>query len=204
MRGEGGYIYSQGTCSIILRDTWYSNLPPTLPVELTSFGPKLWIAFYLLFWGSFWGPFDIQNRSCMVPLEILRSLLSNDIKFAQIGSRTEKLWLSEVGMSEHFFVFFRRGFRPNRRCCYCRRTESCTSQAKLPSFLKFLTCGSTCNKLGRLCARRRSLGWKNVSDFQHNFLTFANFLHIVDMVPDVGFWWSWCLWKDYDVFFGVS
>ena len=30
-------------------------------------------------------------------------------------------------------MFFQREFRPNRRCC--RRTEGCTSQLKLPSFL---------------------------------------------------------------------
>ena len=81
-------------------DTWHSYLPPTPPAELTSFGAELWTAFYFLFQGSFWGPFDIQNRSCMVPLEILKSLLSNDIKFAPIGGRKEKLWLLEVGMSK--------------------------------------------------------------------------------------------------------
>ena len=42
----------------------------------------------------------------MVPLESLRSLISNDIKFARIGVWTEKLWLSEVGASELFFCVF--------------------------------------------------------------------------------------------------
>ena len=42
----------------------------------------------------------------MVPLEILGSLLSNDIKFAQVEAQTEKLWLLEVGMSKQFFYVF--------------------------------------------------------------------------------------------------
>ena len=42
----------------------------------------------------------------MVPLESLRILLSNDIKFAQIGARTEKLWLPEVEAPELFFYVF--------------------------------------------------------------------------------------------------
>jgi hypothetical protein len=68
--------------------------------------PIFLTAFYLLFRGSFWGPFGDQNGSCMVPLERLRSLLSKDIKFTQIGARTEKLWLPEVGVSEQFFCIF--------------------------------------------------------------------------------------------------
>jgi hypothetical protein len=91
---------------MMLRDTWHSYLPHALPAELTSFGPEFWTAFYLLFQGSFWGPFGIQNGSYMVPLEILGSLLSNDIKFAQIKAQTEKLWLLEVGMSKQFFCVF--------------------------------------------------------------------------------------------------
>jgi hypothetical protein len=39
-------------------------------------------------------------------LEILRSLISNNIKFAKIGARTEKLWLLEVGVSEQVFYVF--------------------------------------------------------------------------------------------------
>jgi hypothetical protein len=39
-------------------------------------------------------------------LEILRSLLSNDIKFARIGVQKEKLWLPEVGASKLFFRVF--------------------------------------------------------------------------------------------------
>ena len=68
--------------------------------------PIFLTAFYLLFRGSFWGPFGAQNGSCMVPLETLRSLLSKDIKFTQIRAQTEKLWLPEVGVSEQFFCIF--------------------------------------------------------------------------------------------------
>ena len=110
----------------------------------------------------------------MVPLEILRSLLSKNIKFAQIGARSEKLWLLEKrGCPSYFSTFFRCRFRPNRRCYW--RTESCTSQPELPSFLKFQTCRLTRSELRRLCAQRWSPGRKNVSDFQHAFLTFIDF-----------------------------
>ncbi len=51
-------------------------------------------------------PYGIQNGSCVIPLEILRSLLSNNIKFVRIGVRTEKLWLPEVRESELFFYVF--------------------------------------------------------------------------------------------------
>ena len=47
-----------------------------------------------------------QNGSCSISLERPRCLLSNDINFAQIGVRTEKLWLPEVGVSELFFRVF--------------------------------------------------------------------------------------------------
>ena len=51
-------------------------------------------------------PFGVKHGSCVVPLERLRSLLSNNIKFTQIGARTDKLWLLEVGVSEQFFCVF--------------------------------------------------------------------------------------------------
>jgi hypothetical protein len=37
------------------------------------------------------GPFGTQNGSCVVPLEILRSLLSNDIKFCMNRSSDGKV-----------------------------------------------------------------------------------------------------------------
>ena len=42
----------------------------------------------------------------MVSLEILRSLLSNDIKFVRIRVRMEKLWLMEVEAFKLFFYVF--------------------------------------------------------------------------------------------------
>jgi hypothetical protein len=47
-----------------------------------------------------------QNGSRVVPLEILKSLLSKDINFVQIGAWTEKLWLPEVRVSELVFLCF--------------------------------------------------------------------------------------------------
>ena len=75
-------------------------LPANLPrfTCLYSFLPS--------FQGLFWRPSSVQNGSCLVPLDSLRSLLSNDIKFVQIGARKEKLWLPEVGAFELFFCVF--------------------------------------------------------------------------------------------------
>jgi hypothetical protein len=42
----------------------------------------------------------------VVSLESLRSLLSKDIKFTQIGAWLEKLWLLEARVSEQFFCIF--------------------------------------------------------------------------------------------------
>ena len=92
--------------SMMLRDTWHSYLPPAPPTELTSFGPEFSTAFYPPFRGSFWRTYVAQNRLYVVPLESLRSLISNDIKFAQIEAQTEKLWLPEVGVSKQFFCVF--------------------------------------------------------------------------------------------------
>ena len=39
-------------------------------------------------------------------MKILRSLLSNDIKFVQIGVLLEKLWLPKIEVSELFFCIF--------------------------------------------------------------------------------------------------
>jgi hypothetical protein len=106
MKVGRGCIYSQGSHSMMLRDTWHSYLPPTPLLELTSFNPEFLTTFYHLFRDSFWRLSGAQNRSCVVPLESLRSLLSNNIKFAQIRVRTEKLWLPEVRVSEQFFCVF--------------------------------------------------------------------------------------------------
>ena len=84
----------------MLREGLCPYPPAQLLLDLISSAQNLFTAFYLLFRGSFWGPFGVQNRSCVVPLEILRSILSNDIKFAQIRARTETLWLPEVRVSE--------------------------------------------------------------------------------------------------------
>ena len=95
----------------------------------------------------------------------------SSLRKSELGRISYGSW--KLGCPSSFFVFFRRRFLPNRRCC--RRTESYTLQPKLSSFLKFLTWGSTLRELGRLCARRRFPGWKNVSVFQHNFFTFIDF-----------------------------
>jgi hypothetical protein len=66
-------------------------------------------------------PSGVQNGSCSMSLESLGSLLSKDIRFAQIGVRTKKLWLPEVGVFELFFRVFpakilaKRGMPPANR-----------------------------------------------------------------------------------------
>jgi hypothetical protein len=49
-----------------MRDTCHSYLPPAPLLELTSFSPKFFIAFYHLFQGRIWRPYGSQNRSCTV------------------------------------------------------------------------------------------------------------------------------------------
>ena len=91
---------------IIMRRYWSSSLSATwrsYPLawkfaQRTIFGPD--------FQGQVWRPSATQNGSCSIPMESPRCMLSNDIKFAQIGVWTEKLWLSEVGVSELFFRIF--------------------------------------------------------------------------------------------------
>ncbi len=90
----------------MLHDTWHSYLLAVPSSRLSSLGPKVCTVFYLLFRCSFWEPFGIQNGSCMILLEILRSLLSNNIKFAQIRAWSENLWLLEARVSELFFWVF--------------------------------------------------------------------------------------------------
>ena len=82
----------------ILSATWHLRQILLDSCVCTVFWPN--------FRGSFWRPSGTQYGSCGVPLEILRSLLSNDIKFAWIGVQTEKLWLPEVGSFKLFFRVF--------------------------------------------------------------------------------------------------
>ena len=94
------------------------------------------------------------------------SLHESELGWESYGSRKQ-------GCSSNFSLLFRWRFRPNRRCY--RWTKSCSSYLRLSFFLKFLTFGPTCSKLGRLYAQRWSPEWKKVLDFQHNFLTFVDF-----------------------------
>ena len=75
----------------------------------------------LVFFRQFLEPSGVQNGSYDMPLESSGSLLSKDIRFAQIGVRTKKLWPLEVGVSELFFRVFpakilaKRGMPPANR-----------------------------------------------------------------------------------------
>ena len=94
-------LHNAAPCCVTCGNLIYQvALPANLPRFVCLY------SFLLDFRGSFWGPSGVQNGSCVIPLEILRSLLSNDIKFSQIGVWAEKLWLSEVGASELFFCIF--------------------------------------------------------------------------------------------------
>ena len=81
-------------------------LSATRPLRQIFLNSRACTVFRPNFWGSFWRPYGAQNGSCRIPLEILRSLLSKDIKFAQIGVQTEKLWLPEVQSFKLFFCVF--------------------------------------------------------------------------------------------------
>ena len=62
--------------------------------------------FFTQFLRHFWRSSGTQNGSCNISLESPRFLLSNGIKFTQIGVRSGKLWLPEVGSSKLFFCVF--------------------------------------------------------------------------------------------------
>ena len=111
IRGEGGSVYRGAHawwyCMTQLHVVWHvAVLSTTWHLQQILLDSCVYTVFYLLLQGCFWEPFGVQNGSCMVPLESLRSLLSNNIKFAQIRAWTEKLWLPKVGASELFFCIF--------------------------------------------------------------------------------------------------
>uniref|UniRef100_A0A2N9FYK6 Uncharacterized protein n=1 Tax=Fagus sylvatica TaxID=28930 RepID=A0A2N9FYK6_FAGSY len=62
--------------------------------------------FLIRFSRAFWRSFGTQNGSCSISSESSQRLLSNGIKFAQIGVQTRELWLSEVGVPELFLYVF--------------------------------------------------------------------------------------------------
>jgi hypothetical protein len=63
-------------------------------------------SFLTQFFEAAFGGLLVLKMGHVGPLEILISLLSNDINFTWIEVRTEKLWLLEVGSSELFFRLF--------------------------------------------------------------------------------------------------
>jgi hypothetical protein len=147
--------------------------PAQLLLDLISSARKFWHIFTIFFEAAFWGLLVSKIsqswyrwKSWDVFFPMVLSLHKSELGWESYGS-----W--KQGCLSSFSLLFRRRFWPNQRCY--RRTESCLSYLRLSSFLKFWTCGSTRSESRRLCARRWSLGWKNVSDFQHNFLTFVDF-----------------------------
>ena len=143
--------------------------PAQLLLNLISSARKFWQLFTIFFGAAFRGflIFKIGHSwYCWKAWDV-------DFPMVSIWHESELGWESygsrKKGCSRSFSLLFQWRFRPNRRCY--RWTESCSSYLRLYSFLKILTCRSNHSELGRLCTRRWFPGWKNVSNFQHNFLT---------------------------------
>ena len=144
--------------------------------------------------GSFWRHLVAQNGSCTIPLERSRSLLSNDIRFVQIGVRTEKIWLPEVGVSELFFRFFlakipaKRGKLP--------ANQELHLVAGVAVFLTHLGSWIKSQRVRRNPCAKAVIREEKRIRFSTRFPYFSSaFARAVDVPPDVGFRRSWYHWK---------
>ena len=167
------YIYRQVSRSIMRCDTFHSYLPYVPFQNLTSFNLEFLTTFSHLFRGKFQRSYGVQNRSCLILFESLRCLLSNYIKFSQIGARTGKLWLPEVRVSKQFFSIFLARVLAKLKMLPANRELLVVTE--LIFFLKVLDLRINLQRVGKtLCPK--VVSWvENVSDFQHNFLTFVDF-----------------------------
>ena len=116
-------------------------------------------SFLIQFFKAAFGGLLVLKMGHARPLESLRSLLSNDIKFAWIGVRTEKLWLLEVGSSKLFFHVFPTKIPAKWEMPSANQELSLV--AGVVVFLKVPSSQSNHNKLEGICARRRLFGRKN-------------------------------------------
>ena len=96
-------------------------------------------------------------------------------------------------------AIFRSGFRLDRRKSW--QSESYTSCLNMSSFLRTQACGSTRCESERLCARARHPRGGNYEIFNIILFYPSVFAHMVDVVPDVKFWRSWCRRKACVTFF---
>jgi hypothetical protein len=150
--------------------------------------------------GRFWRPSGTQNGSCSIPLESLRCLLSNYIKFEQIGHWKEKLWLPEVGVSELFFRVF-----PVKIPAKWGKLPANRELRLVAGVAEFLTHpGSWINsqRAGRNSRPKAVVRKEKRVRLSARFPYFLSvFARTVDLAPDVGFRCSWYRWKACDAFF---
>ena len=73
--------------------------------------------------------------------------------------------------------------------------ESCTLCLNVSSFLKLQTCGPNRSELERICAQSQPLWGGNCGIFSIVSFLPSVLACMVDVVPDVIFWRSWCRWK---------
>ena len=137
------------------------------------------------FRGSFWRPSGAQNGSCRVPLEILRGLLSNDIKFTRIGVRTKSYGPQKSGRLSYFFAFSRRRFRPNGGC-YGEPRVASRSQSYSLSYVPELEDQIAASR--KESAHEGSCPGGKMRRIFNMFSLFSSaFVHTVNVAPDVGF-----------------
>ena len=177
---------------MVLRDactTWRSYLPRG--TSNGSFSIFVSIQFSNpVFSRQFSRPSGVQNGSCGISLEILRSLLSNDINFAWIGVWTKKLWLPEVGASELFFRIFsakipaKWGTPPTNRELHL--------VAGVATFLMHPGSWINLQRAGKTLRMKAVVREEKRAGFPTRFPYFLSvFARTVDLSPDVRFWRSW-------------
>ena len=87
-------------------------------------------------------------------------------------------------------TFFRSGFRLDPVNSWL--SEGSTSCMDVSSFQRAQACGSTCCKLGRLCAQAWQRRWENSGIFSTALFRRSVFTCVVDVAPDIGPIFSRC------------
>ena len=127
----------------------------------------------LTFRGPFGRHFHVQNRSCLLLLEILICILSNDSKIARIGARMRELWLLEASVFEQLFSAFLVKIPAKLEMLLANWDTLVVDELTL--FLKGLELRINLQWVWKILHAKAASQVEKVSDFQHNILTFVNF-----------------------------
>ena len=99
----------------------------------------------------------------------------------------------------HWRTFVRSRFRLDRGKSW--QSESSKLCLNMSSFLRTRACRSNRCELERIFAQVQHRRGENYEIFSIALFHRSIFVRMVDVAPDVGFWWSWCHWKACITFF---